>query len=47
MRSRFEPVTFEFPDLPEQEANALLIRLPRLVDLGMGMVKVMVMDMGK
>ena len=31
MRSEFEPTTFGFPDLPEQEAGTLLIRPPRLV----------------
>ena len=30
-RSGFEPATFGFPDVPEQEADALLIRPPRLV----------------
>ena len=30
-KSRFEPVTFGFSDLPEREADALLIRPPRLV----------------
>ena len=29
--SRFEPVTFRFPDLPEWEADALLIQPPRPV----------------
>ena len=28
MRSGLEPVTFGFPDLPEQEAAALLIQTP-------------------
>ena len=31
VRSRHEPMTFKFPDLPEWEVDALLIRPPRLV----------------
>ena len=31
MRSGFEPTTYRFPNLPEQEAGALLILPPRLV----------------
>ena len=31
MKSGFEPVIFGFPDLPKQEADALLIQQPRLV----------------
>ena len=30
-RSRFEPTTFRFPDLPEWEVDVLLIRPPQLV----------------
>ena len=30
-RSGFEPATFGFPVLPEKEADALLVRPPRLV----------------
>ena len=32
VRSRFEPITFRFLDLPEREADALLIRPPQLVN---------------
>ena len=34
MRSRFELAPFGFPNLPEEEVDALLIELPRLVVSG-------------